>query len=259
MRPAVITFIITAETDPHTPFDRIMGLPMDSGLADIHVPSGPTSIHQAGPPLDGLTLTQLIARKDNLEAELKALGSVLDSHGVNMQTGLTTFDGFPRSDIDVPQIRVTRARIINLRNDWKDVMSRIEKGLHEHHANLQASEALKAQSAPSSSERDSSTQPATPIVPETPFAKVNSVEPGSPANEAGLKTGDLIRRFGEANWSNHERLKKVGETVQRSLGRPISVRVTRGADPNAQELDLHLTPRQNWGGRGTLGCHIVPL
>lgn len=24
-------------------------------------------------------------------------------HGVNMNTGLTTFDGFPRSDIDVPQ------------------------------------------------------------------------------------------------------------------------------------------------------------
>jgi 26S proteasome non-ATPase regulatory subunit 9 len=44
-----------------------------------------------------------MAEKDRVEAELKALGQVLDSHGVHMNTGLTTFDGFPRSDIDVPQ------------------------------------------------------------------------------------------------------------------------------------------------------------
>lgn len=37
----------------------------------------------------------------------QGLGGLLiddnDQHGVNMNTGLTTFDGFPRSDIDVPQ------------------------------------------------------------------------------------------------------------------------------------------------------------
>ena len=42
-------------------------------------------------------------QRDRLEEELKALGSVLDSHGVTMQTSLTTFDGYPRADIDVPQ------------------------------------------------------------------------------------------------------------------------------------------------------------
>lgn len=236
-----------------------MGLPMDPGLAEIHVPSGPTSISQSGPSLDGLTLQQLIARKDNLEAELKALGAVLDSHGVKMNTSLTTFDGFPRSDIDVAQVRVTRARIIALRNDWKELMNRIEKGLHEHHANLRSSGALEQEPATNSVTQQSPPPTGPADAPETPFAKVNSVEHGSPAHEAGLKANDLIRRFGAANWANHERLRKVGETVQQNLGKPILVRVLRGSGMDAQELELRLTPRQGWGGRGSLGCHILPI
>lgn len=58
-----------------------MGLPLS--MENLHaptVPSGPTS----GPATDGtqtsgLTLAQLQARKDNLEAEIRALGGVLDS------------------------------------------------------------------------------------------------------------------------------------------------------------------------------------
>ncbi|KIW11264.1 hypothetical protein PV08_10564 [Exophiala spinifera] len=240
-----------------------MGLPMDPNLAEIHVPSGPTSVQQ-GQSFEGLSLQQLIARKDDLEAELKALGAVLDSHGVTMQTSLTTFDGYPRSDIDVAQVRVTRARIITLRNDWKDLMDRIEKGLHKHHAEYQASDdyknsLLQPEEQQATPQATSSQPQQSSSVPETPFAKVNSVEPGSPAHEAGLKAGDLIRKFGSAIWSNHERLRKVGEVVGQNLNRPIPVKVSRGVGADAQELELRLTPRQNWGGRGTLGCHIVPI
>lgn len=232
-----------------------MGLTMDESNAySLHVPSGPTSFATERPNYDGLTLQQLITRKDNLEEELKALGSVLDRHKVTMQSSLTTFDGFPRADIDVAQVRVTRARIIHLRNDWKELMDRIEKALHEHHANIQEEDAKNPQP-------DLSSVPAStvspPAAPETPFARVNTVEPGSPANEAGLKAGDLIRRFGDAIWSNHERLRKVGEVVQQNTGRPILVRVSRKEGSETQEMDLRLTPRQGWGGRGSLGCHIV--
>jgi 26S proteasome non-ATPase regulatory subunit 9 len=76
-------------------------------MDDIHAPtvsSGPTSGgYTNGVPKAQLSLQELMAEKDRVEAELKALGQVLDSHGVHMNTGLTTFDGFPRSDIDVPQ------------------------------------------------------------------------------------------------------------------------------------------------------------
>ena len=89
------------------------------------VPSGPTSGSQGDrSALDRLSLMELISRKDNLEAELKALGAVLDSvrrpaftwlvpnngslpctlqHGVHMTTSLTTFDGYPRDDLDIAQ------------------------------------------------------------------------------------------------------------------------------------------------------------
>ena len=55
-----------------------MGLRMD----DLHAPtvgSGPTSQPLSNGTEGELTLQELIAKKENLEAELTALGSVLDS------------------------------------------------------------------------------------------------------------------------------------------------------------------------------------
>jgi 26S proteasome non-ATPase regulatory subunit 9 len=52
-------------------------------MDDIHAPtvsSGPTSAgHTNGVSKDQLSLQELIAEKDRVEAELKALGQVLDS------------------------------------------------------------------------------------------------------------------------------------------------------------------------------------
>lgn len=129
-----------------------------------------------------------------------------------MQTPLCTFDGYPRDDIDVAQIRITRSRIIHLRNDYKDLMNRIEKGLHAHHAIIAAK--LAADPPPSIISSSSTTAAAQSI--ETPFARVNTVAPGSPAADAGLRPGDYIKRFGSANILNHERLTKVAEVVEQS-------------------------------------------
>lgn len=42
--------------------------------------------------------------------------------------------------------------------------------------------------------------------------------------------------------------------------RSIIVKVSRlGAAPSQRELELNLVPRRDWGGRGLLGCHILPL
>jgi 26S proteasome non-ATPase regulatory subunit 9 len=192
-----------------------MGLRMD----DIHDPtlvrSGPTSQSYGSSAQPKQTLKQLIEQKENLEAELSALGAVLDSHGVNMRTGLTTFDGFPRADIDVPQIRTTRARIIRLKNDHKALMAKLEVAVHEQFAAGRASEASTESELSTSSSSSVASRPAAAVI-EPPFARVNTVVVGSPAEQAGLQVGDKVTKFGTVNWTNHERLSKVASTVQQN-------------------------------------------
>lgn len=111
-------------------------------------------------------------------------------------------------------VRTTRTRIIRLRNDYTELMNRIEKFLHEHFASLDQSD-----DAPAPAARDA--QPLPDFLPEQldpPFAKVNTVAAGSPAETAGLKPGDLIRKFGYVNRANHDNLRKVAECVQGNEG-----------------------------------------
>lgn len=114
-----------------------------------------------------------------------------------------------------PAVRTTRARIIHLRNDWKDLMALVEKRLHEHFASLQDTDAESASPAnvDAALPRDS-----IPETPDQPFARVNTVVENSPAAAAGLKPGDLIRNFGYVNLENHDDLKKVAECVQGNEG-----------------------------------------
>ena len=146
-------------------------------------------------------------------------------------------------------------------------MSRIETGLHDHHASQQAILAANPPAPSTAASSNATQQTATPTAArdrtlvETPFAKVNSVEQGGPADDAGLKAGDWIRRFGDVNWMNHEKLSKVAEVVRRHQGRAVTVKVIRTGETLSedQELSLSLTPRSGWGGRGLLGCHLLPV
>lgn len=131
-----------------------------------------------------------------------------------MSTSLLTFDGFPRADIDVAQIRTTRARIIRLKNDHKAVMSKLEVAMQEKFAAGKAEELISTPGIPLRS-GDASSSSAAPVV-EPPFAKVNSVTPNSPADEAGLHAGDKVIKFGWVNWTNHERLAKVALVVHQN-------------------------------------------
>jgi len=96
-------------------------------------------------------------------------------------------------------------------------MSRIETALHDHYATTAAAEASAALRASDTSAifRNEAASSATL---ETPFAKVNSVVAGSPADTAGMKAGDKIQRFGDANWLNHEKLSKVAQIVSQNEG-----------------------------------------
>ncbi|KLJ09970.1 hypothetical protein EMPG_14621 [Blastomyces silverae] len=245
-----------------------MGIPMD----DIHTPtvgSGPTSAPaRNGRELSSLSLNELSDEKARLEAELKELSGVLDSHGVNMSTSLTTFDGYPRDDLDIAQIRTTRARIIHLRNDYKDVMARAEQSVHDRFAQLHHQQnancppttttTTTAPSTSTSTIEDSATSSAQAGIIETPFAKISTVADGSPAAQAGIKVGDAIRSVGHVNWTNHENLTKVAEVVQQNEGSAILFKLVRKYESGeTKDLTVQLTPRRNWGGRGLLGCHIA--
>ncbi|EDO02049.1 hypothetical protein SS1G_04525 [Sclerotinia sclerotiorum 1980 UF-70] len=223
------------------------------------VPSGPTSGPAAtnGMQTDGLTFSQLQAKKDNIEAEIKALSGVLDSAawcGYDYAASDTRWFPSSRSRCCT---KTTRSRIIHLKNDYKALMSVIEKHIHEHFARL--AEDPKPEepvvSDAQASEIIASFDEPAPL--DLPFAKVNSIAAGSPADDAGLKAGDKIRNFGYVNHANHDGLKRVAECVQGNEGREVTVKVSR--DLGRQELQLTLTPRRNWGGRGLLGCHILPL
>ncbi|KPM45451.1 hypothetical protein AK830_g1055 [Neonectria ditissima] len=221
------------------------------------VPSGQTTSYASNGDAGQLSFNELERKKNDIEAELKALGGVLDSHGVDMNTSLISRDGFPRADIDVAQVRTTRARIIRLRNDYKEVMARIEKFLHEHFASLDHGD---SELALNSSEAQPILPDSQPEALDPPFAKVNTVAAGSPAEQAGLKPGDEIRNFGYVNRSNHDGLKKVAECVQGNEGSNVFIKVSRTSGvAQREELRLTLTPRKDWGGRGMLGCHILPL
>ncbi|KAL1611976.1 putative 26S proteasome regulatory subunit [Paraconiothyrium brasiliense] len=193
-------------------------------MDDLHAPtvaSGPTTGgYTNGVSKDQLSLQELIAEKDRVEAELKALGQVLDS------------------------------------NDYKELMVRIEKGLHEHHARLQE----QAQNNTATSNASLSLGNAAPAALEAPFAKVNSVVAGSPAETAGLQVGDSITKFGWVDWTNHDKLARLPQVVSQNEGLPITIKALRpsGAGP-AESIEMQLTPRRNWGGRGMLGCNLLPL
>ena len=156
-------------------------------------------------------------------------------------------------------------------------MSKIETGLHAYHASMQNTISSSTNGPSEEPLDDQHGNSRNPWLIEAAFAKVNSVVAGSPADDAGLRAGDKLRSFGTVNWMNHEKLGKVAEVVQRSEGvclqqsikishlsflqRSVPVKVVR-MEPSTgtnEELNLQLTPRRNWGGRGLLGCHLLPL
>lgn len=123
----------------------------------------------------------LIARKDALEAELEAQGSILKANNTDMRQPLVDREGFPRDDIDVWAVRHARVRIIELRNDLAALMDEIAKSL----------ETVYRRSPPPPVEGEGSQSGSTTtasgeatIAELLPFAKVNGVAPGSPAADA---------------------------------------------------------------------------
>ncbi|KIY45634.1 hypothetical protein FISHEDRAFT_66898 [Fistulina hepatica ATCC 64428] len=184
-----------------------------------------------------------MVRKADIEAELDAHYATLKAQSVTMRTPLVDTEGFPRADLDIFAIRGARVRIIELRNDLDALMNEIGKALEGVYDPAVAPQQDSSFSSENAEEL-------------SPFARVNGVAPGSPAAEAGLQREDVIVKFGPLTKRSFgsESLQPLASLVSQNENRQIVVEVLR----RGQSVRLNLLPRKGWGGRGMLGCHIVP-
>ena len=83
-----------------------------------------------------------------------------------------------------------------------------------------------------------------------PFCRVDSLKPGCPAEEDGLRVGDRILRWGEAHHLNHNNLQEIAITVRNAveINTFIEVLVVR----SSRRVTVQVTPR-SWSGPGLLG------
>lgn len=195
-----------------------------------------------------LSLKELGTVKQEIEAQLNLLFDVLKTqYNANMQTPLLTPDGFPRNDVDVVGIRLVRVKIIRLRVEHKEVLTLLHEHLVSHFEN---------QTVDDNTEMEVDT-PSEPLkeTHSIPFAAVQEVIEGSPAQVSGLKEGDKIILFDDVNVGNHKKLADVLLKVRTNIDKAIRVEILRGS----KNLTLELTPTNNWNGQGLLGCKIIPL
>lgn len=93
-------------------------------------------------------------------------------------------------------------------------MALVEKHIHQRFASLEDDTVPP----PPVFVESATASDAEPAVLQAPFAKVNTVAEGSPADVAGMKPGDEIRSFGYVDSTNHDDLKRVAEVVQGNEG-----------------------------------------
>ncbi len=100
-------------------------------------------------------------------------------------------------------MRIARNKIICLNNDHKALMAKIEKGLSNIHKQIGET-------------ADPNAVPMDVTLPEVlppVFARVDDVSSGSPAAEAGLKTGDLLAEFGTLKASNFSNMQGMSNLI----------------------------------------------
>ena len=214
-------------------------------------------------------LNRLDAERTHIETEIKQVVLQLqDKNMGGMQQSLVDQQGFPRNDVDVHATRILRNTLATLNTDHKRIMTQLEINLHDLHRvdaekinhNIHHSSAQTAAAAaplPCFAEPNSTKAAARST--HRAFAVFDSVAANGPAAIAGIRTGDMLERFGDLHESNHDNFRALARYTQRCIGSEIVVAVSRrGDNGTAEQLQLILVPGE-WDGPGLLGCHVRPL
>ncbi|AAS51908.1 ADL013Cp [Eremothecium gossypii ATCC 10895] len=189
-----------------------------------------------------LSLAELFALKKTVEDELGRLFDLLqNTHKCDLTNPLVTPDGFPRSDVDIVQVRILRRNINMLRNDLKAIID---------HCNNVMSPEFQSKRAEQPASRHGVSYEL-----KIPFAVVTELTVDSPSSRAGILVGDKIVKVGNIHAGNHQKLSAVGMTVRQSKDKQLSIRVLR---KDGAFYDLTLTPSE-WAGPGLLGCRLSEL
>lgn len=261
-----------------------------SSLADTAPQTMPESAEAAR-----LMALQVAQERRAIDEEIQSHLAVLQEQGATMTTPLVDSQGFPLASTDVVAVRTARSRIIALRNDREALEGRMRDLLEVALAKNDAQETSASPSAATASQsngrandaattqtawarvngrddglsmlvdtQEGSSEDWRQVGGMQAFAKINSVSESSPAQLADLKTGDEVLAFGNLDATSAHRSasrKDLGNLPSAVVeGREIALVVLRRADTGQTSVKrLRLTPASGWGGRGLLGCHIVPL
>ncbi|CAH8562133.1 unnamed protein product [Schistosoma rodhaini] len=173
----------------------------------------------------------LVDEKNRIEKKLSELSEILRQNGnVGLDTPLVDDEGYPRPDIDVALIRITRNNIRCLNTDHKQIMLELESVLHKIHeyARQNPSKNVLTDGNACSSENKLIEDQSAQIVKKA-FLKIDQISPNSIVEQADLKVGDRIIQFGSVSADNFTSLQDISTVFRNtSPGSYIHVSISRG-------------------------------
>ncbi|XP_071725345.1 uncharacterized protein [Rutidosis leptorrhynchoides] len=214
-----------------------------------------------------LETMNLMEKRSAIEVEMNSIIQILSvGGGPGIEGGLVDSEGFPRLDIDIPDVRAQRRRLSELKNDHKEITEKIDANIQILHAARVPSKSSSVKDSGKTADGVVSTTsdvvvPASPsssmdvdVVFKLPFAMVDEITDGSPAAEDGLQLGDRIVKFGNVEAGDNNLTQKLSSEAQTNQGKAVPVVVMR----QGAIINLTVTPR-TWQGRGLFGCHFQML
>ena len=215
-------------------------------------------------------LLKLDRERKKLEEKIASLTEFLNGPGMpGVDGSLIDRDGFPKPGLDHVTIRTVRHDLICTQNDLKNLMEKIEKKMASYFEEINNKKSEEIEEEPKKNIFNNKEEKTTDAVDEDKnkendmeqnmkeaFAKIVSVEIGSPAEEAGLKPEDHIINFNGVLYKgvSHNPLITLSEIVKNKIGEEIPVSIVRKNKDNILHMEkLNIIPH-TWNGRGVLGC-----